>query len=130
MARYLLDSDIIIWCLRGRRDTVQLVEELQKESVPHCSALSIIEVELGMRGGEEKATRGFLDALRVEPVDGTVARLAATYMREYRRKGTTLDLVDAGIAATCVARSLLLVTYNVKDYPVPEVTFYPAERTR
>lgn len=130
MARYLLDSDIIIWCLRGRRDTVQLVEELQKESVPYCSALSIIEVELGMRGGEEKATRGFLDALRVEPVDGNVARLAATYMREYRRKGKTLDLVDASIAATCVTRSLLLVTYNVKDYPVSEVTFYPAERTQ
>ncbi len=130
MARYLLDSDVIIWCLRGRRDTVLLVEELQRESVPYCSALSVIEVELGMKKGEEKATRGFLDALRVEPVDKNVARLAATYMREYRRKGMMLDLVDASIAATCVTRGLLLVTYNVKHYPVPELIFYPTGGTR
>lgn len=130
MARYLLDSDVIIWCLRGRRETIRLVEELQKESVPHCSALSVIEVEFGMRKGEEKATSNFLGALRVEPVDANVARLAATYMRQHQRKGTTLDLVDASIAATCVARGLLLVTYNVKHYPVAEVMFYPVDSIR
>jgi predicted nucleic acid-binding protein len=130
VARYLLDSDVIIWCLRGRRDTVQLVEGLQRESVPHCSALSVIEVEVGMKIGEEKTTRAFLGALRIEPVDGNVAQLVASYMRQYRRRGTTLDLVDASIAATCVVRGLLLVTYNVKHYPVPEVIFYPAVGTR
>lgn len=60
MSLYLLDSDIIIWYLRGREETHQLMQDIQRVSVPSCSSLSITEVVLGMKKKEEKVTREFL----------------------------------------------------------------------
>lgn len=121
----MLDSDIIIWCLRGRKDVVEIIRELEKEAVPSCSALSIIEIKLGAKKKEEEATNAFLDALQVFPVDKNIAILAAKYIKEYKTKGKTLDFVDAVIAATAVINDLSLVTYNTKHYPIAELRLYP-----
>ena len=49
-------------------DVVQAVANLATETVPACSALSVLEVELGMKDGEETATRSFLSAIeRLSP---------------------------------------------------------------
>jgi predicted nucleic acid-binding protein len=49
MSSFLLDSDVIIWHLRGRSDVTQILRGLQKFGVPACSALSVIEVQLGVK---------------------------------------------------------------------------------
>ena len=68
MSSYLLDSDVIIWYLRGREDTRNLMQDIQRAGVPFCTSLSITEVVLGMRKREEDVTREFLDSLEVIPV--------------------------------------------------------------
>ncbi len=120
MADYLLDSDVIIWCLRGQKESVDFVRSIAEESLPACSSLSVLEVELGMKSGEEEATRSFLDSLRVVGVSKSTARKAADYIRTYQRKGRAIDFVDAAIAATCVEEGLILVTYNLKHYPMSD----------
>lgn len=124
MSKYLLDSDIIIWCLRGRKETIELVKKIQDEGIPACCALSVIEIMLGAKKREEKTTQAFLDALDVYAVDKNVANLAAKYIRDYKPKGQTLDFVDASIAATCLINKLVLVTYNAKHFPMPELKIY------
>jgi PIN domain nuclease of toxin-antitoxin system len=49
MSSYLLDSDIIIWHLRGQKAVTEMLRDLQKLGVPACSALSVLEVQLGVK---------------------------------------------------------------------------------
>ena len=125
MGRFLLDSDIIIWHLRGREEVTAMLRDLQRFGVPGCSALSVLEVQLGVKKGEEEKTNYFFKYLRVFDVNREVASKAAQLIREYRGKGVTLDIPDAVIASTCILHDLILVTYKRKHYPITELEFYP-----
>jgi len=121
---YLLDSDIIIWRLRGNPEVLALLRELAERGRLCCSVVSVLEVEAGMRKGEERATVGFLDGLQDLSVDKIVARKAARYLREFRPRGATLDFADCLIAATAGLNDLVLVTKNVTHYPMEDVELY------
>ena len=123
MAKVLLDSDVIIWCLRGRQDVLARVADFARSAVPACSALSVAEVESGMKPGEEAGTRAFLSAMDVQPVDAEIASDAARRMRSWRSRGRTLTLIDACIAATCVLHGFELATFNRRHYPFGDLAF-------
>ncbi len=124
MAGFLLDTDVIIWHLRGREEITLTLKEIYRHGVPACSALSILEVQLGVKRGEEEKTLRFLDALKVYVVDRTIAMEGARLIREQSKRGITLDIPDALIAATCLQHKLVLLTYNARHYPIPGLQFY------
>ena len=107
MGDYLLDSDVIIWFLRGKEEVVTLVKSLSRERLLVCSPLSIIEIKIGMKKGEENATKLFFDAIKVWDVNREIAELAAAYILNYKKSGISLDFVDATIAATCKLKDRL-----------------------
>ena len=125
MSKFLLDTDVIIWHLRGRPEVTKALRDLQAFSVPSCSALSILEVRVGMKRGEEYKTGLFLGSLTVFDVTRQIADRAADLIRDQKVKGVTLDLPDAVIAGTCMLHDLTLVTYNTKHYPMEEIKFHP-----
>ena len=125
MSRFLLDSDIIIWHLRGRKEVTEMLRDLQRFGLPSCSALSVLEVQIGIKKGEEEKTERFLGSLRIFDVNREIATQAAQLIRTFKAKGVTLDLPDAVIAGTCIVHELILVTCNTKHYPIPELKFYP-----
>jgi hypothetical protein len=102
-----------------------MLRDLQRFGLPACSALSVLEVQLGVKKGEEEKTDLFLKSLRIFDVNREIANKAAQLIREYKLKGTTLDLPDAIIASTCILHDLILVTYNTKHYPIKELKFHP-----
>jgi len=121
---YLLDSDVIIWFLRGREEVVTLIKSIARERLLGCSPLSIIEIKLGMKRSEEKATNFFFDAIKVWEINKEIAEQAANYIMSFRERGMKLDFVDATIAATCKLKNLILMTYNVDHYPMQEIKKY------
>lgn len=121
MNDYLLDSDVIIWFLRGKEEVVTLIKNLAKDKLLGCSPLSIIEIKLGMKKGEEDETNLFFDTIKVWEIDKQIATEAANYIMQYRKKGVTIDFIDATIAATCKLKNLILMTYNIDHYPMQEV---------
>ena len=122
MSRYLLDSDLIISFLRGEKETIRLLEDLERIiGVPATSPVCIAEVQAGVKLGEEKKTNSFLDSLRIYVLDRKIANEAGEYLREYKNQGVTLLLPDALIAATCIINDIPLATYNTKHYPMPEI---------
>lgn len=127
MANFLLDSDVLIWLLRGRSETVELVERLQRETAAAlaCSALSILEIWAGVRPGEERKTQLLLEPLKVMPVDSTIARRAALLLSSRKRQRDPREWIDALITATCLELRLTLVTYNLRDYPYRDISLYP-----
>ena len=75
--RYLLDTDVIIWHLRGHEPTEALLRTIEDEQPLGCSALSAFEVWAGARLQEEEPTRRFLDTLNQIPADSRIALAAA-----------------------------------------------------
>lgn len=120
-----MDSDVIIWHLRGRKEVTDVLRDLQRVGLPACSALSVLEIQLGVKKGEEEKTDRFLKSLRILDVDMEIASKAAQLIRRYKARGVTLDLPDSVIAATCILHELILVTYNTKHYPISEIKFHP-----
>ncbi len=122
--KFILDSDVIIWHLRGHEPTEELLRELEPEQPLGCSVISTFEVWSGVRPEDEESTRRFLSVLYEIPVDGNVALKAAEYWREFRKRGTTLGQADALIAATAHMLKLVLVTYDINHYPMKDITLY------
>lgn len=121
MADLLLDSDVLIWYLRGKPEAVALVRDLAGEARLGLSVISRAEILQGMRPAEEEATIRLLDALETLPIGRREADLAALSIRRQRALGKTLQLPDMLIAATSILASIPLYTCNVRHYPLTEL---------
>jgi hypothetical protein len=129
MANYLLDTTVIVDYLRGRREKVELLRKLvSKGAVLGCCPINIIEVYAGMKEKERTVTEEFLDSLEYYEISREIAKKAGEYKRFYREKGITLSLSDVAIAAVAICNNLILLTDNPKDYPLPEIRFFPKEK--
>jgi predicted nucleic acid-binding protein len=126
MATYLLDTSAIIDALnnkRGRRDL--LLDLVRQGHLLACCPINVTEVYAGMRPKEETATDEFLKSLEYYHLTWPVARLAGLLKRDYGRKGMTITVADVTIAAVALVHELTLITDNVKDFPMKELTLYP-----
>ena len=54
-----------------------------------------------------------------------IAEQAGLLKAQYAKRGKTISFQDASIAAVCIAHGCMLVTENVKDFPMPELELYP-----
>jgi predicted nucleic acid-binding protein len=124
---YLLDSCVLVRHLRGHKPTTDLLSTLVLEGKVGIATISRTEIIEGMREHEREATLRLLDSLPAYPLDVSTADLAGEYIRRYRAQGISLDKPDAIIGATAVLQDLMLVTYNPKHFPMPELQLYKLE---
>jgi len=128
---YLIDSDVLIWHLRGHQPTVQLLRTLVQKSRQEevvlplgCSVISVFEVWAGMRRGEKAATERLLSSLERYPVDEVIAKQAADYYQAFVKQGVTLHIADLMIAATALEYQLTLVSYNYDHFPMEGIRIH------
>jgi predicted nucleic acid-binding protein len=88
------------------------------------ATISRVEISEGMREHEREGTMQLLDSLLSYPLDAAIADLGGEIIRRYRADGITLDKPDAIIGATAIHHDLILVTYNSKHFPMPELRLY------
>jgi len=125
MGSFLLDSNVIINFLLNKPSTVKLIEDfLNSGDVLVTSVICIAEVQLGVKENEKEKTDMFADSLEVFDVTVEIGRIGAFYVREYKKKGVTLNLIDCLVAATCVLNNLILVTYNKRHFEIPGLKLY------
>lgn len=114
--KILVDTDVLIDYLRGRREAVALIASTKQSIL--ISSLAVAELYAGVRGEEEEQTiEGFLDTLTVVPVSAAVAKAAGLYRKQYL-KSHGIGLADAVMAATARQEGAALITLNVKHYPM------------
>lgn len=123
----LLDTTVLIDALRRKNEALALLAEAV--ALGHqfsTSAISIAEVFSGSRVAEEITTQSFLESLVCFPLTYSIAERGGRLRNDWARKGRTLGLADMVVAATAIEHNLALVTANRKDFPMPELKFYPA----
>lgn len=122
----LLDSSVIIDILcsrQGRRE--YFARQAREGDDLACCAISVAEVYAGMRPGEAAATEEFLRSLKCVDVSYETARRAGELKYQWARRGRTIDITDAIIAAAALDFDLMLATDNRKDFPMPGIRFAP-----
>ena len=126
MATYLLDTSVIIDALLGKRGRAVLLQELLRQGhLLACCPINVAEIYAGMRPKEETPTAQFLKSLQYYEVSWEVARRAGLLKGDYARRGLTLSLADAMIAAVALTHGLPLLTDNVKHFPLKDLELYP-----
>jgi predicted nucleic acid-binding protein len=122
MADYLLDTNVIIDCLRGDPHKKEgLAGLVAGGSLLHSCEITVAETFSGMREEERQVTEKFLNSLRYLPMEEEVARQGGELRRTYRAKGKNLTIADTLIASLAMNRNLILLTDNLKDYPMPQL---------
>lgn len=119
MDRFLIDSDIVIWFLKGRKKEVELLEELSKKGKLFCLVVTITEVRVGLRKKPQEVIADLTKIFFPLEVNLGIAELAGAFKQKYQ-----LDIADMFIAATAASENLPLVTYNKKHFPMSEVKLY------
>jgi predicted nucleic acid-binding protein len=127
MATYLLDTSVIIDAINGKKNRNQFLLELtaEQDHTLACCVINVAEVYAGMRPKEEARTSALLRSLMLYPIGFQIAELGGSLKRDYARKGVTLSLADTLIAAVAIHNRLTLITDNVKDFPMPELSILP-----
>lgn len=122
-----IDSDVLIWHLRGERKAFNLLKRLRdKEQLElWVGAMQRAEVVFFMRPSEESATLLFLAQFKTAPVDQQIIDKAGEFYRRWN-PGSGTDINDAILAATVVQTGGKIYTLNAKHYPMPEITIQRA----
>ena len=117
----IVDTDVLIDCLRGRSEAAAFIKQLIAEDELAISVISVAELEAGVRDGERETLDAFLSLMQRHPVSEAIARTAGAYARQYA-KSHGLLLPDAIIAATAHHHSGSLATLNRKHYPMIDIS--------
>ncbi len=90
-----------------------------------CCAITVAELYSGILPKDVPKLEKLFRSLEYFDLTPEVARRAGLFRGEYRRKGITLSLADATIAALAITEQMVLVTANRKDFPMPGLVLYP-----
>lgn len=118
----LLDTSVIIDALRIRRGRQEFLEQRkQAGDILACSAVNVAEVYAGMKPHEAAATEAFFESLECIEVTQEIARTAGSLKYAWERRGVTIDIPDAIIAATTLNFNLCLATDNLRHFPMSDL---------
>ena len=120
MGRAYVDSDILIWHLRGDARAATLLRQLaaEPETELWVGALQRAEVVFFMRPNETAATLRLMAQFQTHPVTEDVVDHAGAIFRRWH-PSHAIDVNDALLAAMAIGLHARLFTLNVKHYPVP-----------
>ena len=119
MKKYLLDTNICIYFLKGQFDLNQQIEKVGIENC-YISEITIAELKYGVEKSVQKEKNRvilekFQEKFSIHPIFTSLD----TYAKEKARlktKGKTLDEFDLLIGSTAITNSLTLATRNVSDF--------------
>ncbi len=117
----LVDTSVLVDYLRGVEPARELVcAAIEREEVVAASVLTRIELSIGMRPAERRATDALVAALHWLEVDPVVSDEADALARRYAPSHSGIDAVDYCIAASAAVHGLELWTLNVRHFPMFE----------
>ncbi|HWB71153.1 MAG TPA: type II toxin-antitoxin system VapC family toxin [Egibacteraceae bacterium] len=114
----LVDTSVVVDALRGDEAAVDTMIERRQDGPLHASRITLVEVLAGMRPAEEPRTRELLATLTWHPLSDEVAEEAGRLGRRWLPSHSGIDTADLVVAATARVLGVLLLTRNVRHFPM------------
>ncbi|MFN8525758.1 MAG: type II toxin-antitoxin system VapC family toxin [Chloroflexota bacterium] len=126
MSRFLLDTTTLIDLSKGREPATSAVFSLieRGDELGVC-AVNVAEFFTGVPPAERSIWTEFFSLLDFWPITPAAGRRAGIWRHDYGRQGLTLSSTDTLIAAVASENNAVVLTRNVKDFPMPEISARP-----
>ena len=119
MKKYLIDTNICIFYIKGKFD---LIKKFEKVNPDNCfiSEITLAELKFGVENSEknetnQKALDYFLTGVKIVPIFHSLDLYAKEKAR-LRKSGTPVDDFDLLIGVTSVTHNLTMVTNNTDHF--------------
>lgn len=119
MKKYLLDTNICIYFLKGQYKLDMLLEQAGAKNF-FISEVTVAELKFGAENSQQvdrnrKVVEDFINSFTIIPIFSALDVYAKEKAR-LRKNGIPLDDFDLLIGATAIANDLILVSRNVSDF--------------
>ena len=131
---YILDTCVISELIKPKADTrvCSWIEE-QNDNHLYLSVITLGEIQKGVAKLDEGVKKSTLQAWldvdlvlrfegRILPIDEQTCKIWGKILADSEQKGKSLPVIDAMIAATALINHMAVVTRNIKDMMVPDLT--------
>ncbi len=118
---YLIDTDVLIWALRGNRTYITLLSNLRDQAVLSLSTITIAEIYKNIFPSEITKTEAVFDQFKIHPVTIQIARNGGLYWKQFVPKVKKINILDCLIAATAKESNATLVTLNLRHFPMKDI---------
>lgn len=118
---YLLDTDTLSQFSRGHPGVLERIKETSPRDIA-ISTVTVMEIEYGLtlQSAKARVLRPILQtlftAVTLLPFDEQAAKATAALRAKLKMKGTPIGAYDALIAGTALAKGLVVVTGNTREY--------------
>jgi tRNA(fMet)-specific endonuclease VapC len=122
--KYLIDTDWIIFGLRGEKNIVSKLFELREEGLA-ISVISLAELYEGVYRStdpvsNERSISDFLTGVSVLEITNEICKIFGKQRAKLRKEGRLIGDLDLLIASTCFHHGLILITNNIKHFELVE----------
>lgn len=118
---YVLDSDIVIWILRGDEKVISALDDLVGKSKTGVSTITIAEIYKFAFPSEFFKTAEVIEQHQVFNLTSGIAKEAGLYWNQFHKQLLNLNLIDTIVAATAKAYNAALVTLNTRHFPMADI---------
>ena len=118
---YLIDTDVLIWVLRGNKKYEDFLLNLKDKGSFSISVVTIAEIYKNIFPSEIIRTENLLNEFQALDVNPTIAKQAGLYWQQFVKSLKSLSLTDCLIAATAQINDLILVSLNSKHFPMKDI---------
>ena len=119
MTRYLLDTNIVVFYIKGKFSLNQKFDNLPPKTL-FISEITLAELWFGVENSElkeknERALQKFLTGVQILPIYQSI-KLYAKEKARLRKTGKRIDDLDLLIGVTAVTYNLVMVTNNTSHF--------------
>ena len=119
----IIDTNILIKYEKGQLDLENKVLGREQEEF-FISVITASELLHGVLRANDPTIRsrrsafveGILNNFSILPIDLSVARSHSQLWATLQTQGKMIGIHDSWIAATCIAKGMSLITYNIKEF--------------
>lgn len=123
MARYLLDTTVLIDFSKDFEPAKSWVlAHVDQGDELGISPINLAEFYAGLDPARYDQWDEFFNLLSFWPVDWAIAKRGGAIRYAFARQGRQLSATDTLVAAVAEAHQAVLVTTNIKDFPMDTIT--------
>jgi len=119
--RYLLDTDVVVEIMRGRRRSVVERLAVTRRDDVALSVITVAELFFGAHRSRNSVRnmtlcREFCDSFHVLPLTSAAAQRSAAARAELESSGARIGAYDVLIAGIALAEGRILATHNIREF--------------